>query len=473
MEDSSTYTKRLRLLVMAGVCGVAALSQVAMPDQCWSQRPLRLPASTPMVVEQLSAPRRTVSDISGVPFPRSLREYGAVIPTEVDTDPSDRLRSIAADQGLWPKPLSADPPAAEYFLPPERNGQIGGTGQSRSAHPGSIVSLGTPTPGVQNNNFTSPPRPKARVVRVASTTLTGQLHSAQLETIASEALRTATDSLRKRSLYTARKSAFEAIHSVVASRDIGANSNRYSNRLQTALDAIREAKDFCGQFGMVDNESVQRMVDSHSTNVLRDQDLSSVAAVKAVEAYLTVAKNNLVAASGSSIEASESLRLLGRIQSTFNDDTSIYNKAVALTWLQAAAEARPSNAAAHRDLGQTLLSQGLSEQAASSLRKSIRLAPTRSAVQQLMIASQQSGDARSVQLCQLTLQSDRLPSDFPIVHLTPEQFAMTSQKQGAAPQSLDAHSRVANKPVVTDASNPSPNPANGAKQKNWFQFWRR
>lgn len=522
MVDRSTNTKRFRLLVMAGVCGVVALSTVMPLRNGWAQtpqRPRRLPATgshpssalphlpapvvtrlpgsgsrstsrpmvssgTSIVAKQprqassqsrpMSVPRLAVSDVSGVPFPRTPREFGS----ELKTDPmeqSSQARALAAQEGLWTQPSTIDPLASQFLLPPDsgpvrHNAMVDADGAAQTADHRSVVRVGTPGPFNQGNGFNQPSKPKARVVRVASRSLTGHLHSAQLETIASDALQTASQSLRKRSLYTARKSAYEALHSVVAARDVDSDSNRHSKRLTTALDAIREAKDFCGKFGLVNNEAVQRMVDSHATSVLKGSDLSKVAAIKAVEAYLTIAKNNLVAASGSSIEASESLRLLGRIQGSLSGDDSIYNKAVALTWLQAAVEARPSNAVAHRDLGQTLLSQGLPEQAASSLRQSIRLMPTRSSIQHLMVASQQAGDARSVQLCQATLQSDRLPSDFPIVRLTPEQFAMTSRKQATTPPA-----RVAAKPMATshESSGFESSSSKGEPRKNWYQFWRR
>ena len=187
----------------------------------------------------------------------------------------------------------------------------------------------------------------------------------------------------------------EALQSIVAMQDSKAGGNQRAKQLDIAMDAIRESEDFCGRFGPVDERALQRMVGVHETDALKNRDLENVSALEATEAYLAVAKTNLIAAAGGVQEASDALVLLGKIEKQMAGPADTHAPAVAVTLQRAAIEIAPNNALAYQALGTTLLDQGLVKQSAWALGRSIEIQPTRIGYEGLLEAARRLGDVET------------------------------------------------------------------------------
>ncbi len=479
-----------------------------------SEPPTRKPYSSGgQAVALISLPVTPVTACSGVPFPRDLAHGdaeendilsqpnrwrlsapvtqsgaenlgGQTIstigrPTRLPTpsslpsdDSGEEMRSVSSHDGVVAsvKPTVDRSPDASRFPVPLR--PIVLPSPSRPS-----ADTATPRPAVATSRPVAAPVRPAATPRVTSVNST--LHATRLRTQGRETLTRVHQSLKRRSTHTANKQALEALHAIVASRDAAGETNVYGLRLQAALTAIREAEDFCGRYGNVDHLALRRMIESHTTEALKDRDVSGLSAVKAVEIYLSVAKSNLVAASGGLPEAGDALLLLGHVHQKFEKNNSLYNEAVALTLHQAAVEVQPASAIARRELGKTLMNQGLVAQAVDMFVLSNRLTPNRETTQLLLNAARRIGNVPLAEHCMARLQDPRLPSDFPVIRLSPEQFAATSEKRGTSPlgssnrqrdsvaSAVDAeqNTRIAQQPTAAGAAaEPTP---------TWFPFWRR
>ncbi|TWU57156.1 hypothetical protein [Rubripirellula reticaptiva] len=299
---------------------------------------------------------------------------------------------------------------------------------------------------------------------------TALAHANRLREMAHQSLQDAKESLNRSATHSARKHATESLRMAVNMQDALEGSNHHAKHLDTALDAIRESNDFSGRFGLVDTRVLERMVSVHETEVLKSRDLSSVSAMRATEAYLSIAKDNLVAATGSSNDACDALVMLGIIEKQLHDGNESHAGEVAMTLQRAAIEIAPTSAVAHRELGITLLEQGLVPQAAWALTQSVQLRPSREGYNRLLEASRRMGDANASQKCLAALQDPTLPSGIPVKTLAPDAFAASYRPNPAAIQPT---------PPTTQTASPEVNPTRPAKTetrvstRSLFPFGRR
>ncbi len=257
------------------------------------------------------------------------------------------------------------------------------------------------------------------------TSLTATINSTRLRELARESLRNSSHRMQRQATHSAKKYALEALRSIVAMRDAEAGGNQRAKQLDVALDAIRESDDFCGRFGPVDQNALKRMVAVHETDVLKGRDLENISALEATETYLAVAKKNLTAAAGGVREASDALVLLGNIEKQMSNPGDTHAAAVAVTLQRAAIEVAPTNGSGYRELGSTLLDQGLVKQAAWALGRSVEIQPTRSGYEGLLEASRRLGDVETARLCLESLQNPNISSETPVKTLSPDAFAAT------------------------------------------------
>jgi hypothetical protein len=293
------------------------------------------------------------------------------------------------------------------------------------------------------------------------------IHATRLREIARESLRHCYHRLQRGATHSAKKFALDALRSVVAMRDAQSGGNENALYLERAFDAVRESEDFSGRFGIVDPNALQRMVAVHETTVLKEhEDLESLSALEAIEAYLAEAKRNFVHAAEGSREGSDALMLLGKIETRLASENSIHAAAVAVTLQRAAVEIEPRNAIGYRELGATLLAQGLADQAAWALHRSLEIDPTRTGFQRLLEASRRLGDIDTARMCLASLKNPRLKSEIPVRPLSPKAFAATHRPD---PASM--------KPVAARPENTA-NPAQKTDQprigfRSFFPFGRK
>ncbi|MGB7328147.1 MAG: hypothetical protein WBD31_24945 [Rubripirellula sp.] len=334
---------------------------------------------------------------------------------------------------------------------------------------GETVTPASPSRSLASDALIPPPiTPAGQASQVPSPTALA--HANRLREMAHQSLQDAKESLNRSATHSARKHATESLRMAVNMQDALEGGNQHAKFLDTALDAIRESDDFSGRFGLVDTRVLERMVSVHETKVLKNRDLSDVSAMRATEAYLSIAKDNLVAATGSSNDACDALVMLGIIEKQLHDGNGTHAGEVAMTLQRAAIEIAPTSAVAHRELGITLLEQGLVPQAAWALTQSVQLRPSREGYSRLLEASRRMGDANSSQKCLAALQDPSLPSGIPVKTLAPDAFAASYRPNPAAIQPT---------PTSTQTASPEANPTRPAKTetrvstRSLFPFGRR
>lgn len=293
--------------------------------------------------------------------------------------------------------------------------------------------------------------------------------SRRLRNVAHASLREAKSRYDRGAVYTAHQMTVQALRQLVESRDLMGGGSRHASHLTAAMSAIREAKDFSGAYGLRDVATISRMISIHETPTLKHVPVGQIASFKATEIYLTYAKDELVAALATYPEAADALILLGRIERRLGDERDLYRGAVSLAMHVAATEIRPGDARVRRELGVTLMRQGLDMPAIGELRRSLSMAPTRKGLRSLQVAASRTGDGQTVAECQARLQQNDLPSELPILHMTPQAFAASYQTSGlrsSASPSVPANAT----PTATSTTGPKSNTNN---DRGWMSWLRR
>ena len=292
---------------------------------------------------------------------------------------------------------------------------------------------------------------------------TATIADSRLREQARDRLGQAYTSLNRDAVHTAKFQATEALRLVVAMRDAASSTNEHTTRLHQALDAIRESADFNGRFGIVDRPALARMVQAHTTDVLKNRDLSDLSSLQATEMYLAAATTDLVAACGSSREASDALVLLGCVEKKMSTGLGPDSAAVALAMQRAAVAVDPENAWALRELGKTLDRQGLSQQAFDALQSSVALYPARTSYVLLLGVARKLGDVETARSCIDVIESPATIDDFPVHRLPPEQFS-------AMPPAAEATWNVVQRDQKQQGD--AVMAAEASTSKAWYQFWR-
>lgn len=244
--------------------------------------------------------------------------------------------------------------------------------------------------------------------------------------------------LRRGMHLTAKRSAMETLRLIADANDMLDGQIRSASNLQQAQQALEEANDFSGQYGPVSQASLQRMVQSHQTPVLKDCTTSHLNGSRAADLYLDFARAKFAIVAEANPIATEALALLAEVERKNKKPTALTD-AVVISLLRAAIQARPDDAVIANELGFQLLKQGLLEEAQWALERSFQIQPTRSAGVNLAEALRQRGNIqaareRIAQIEGLPIQPPATPQ---IITLSPQQFASLSpptSPQGIQPQ---------------------------------------
>lgn len=308
--------------------------------------------------------------------------------------------------------------------------------------------------------FDRPPTASPRQVEIPERSAEISAAASRLRSMARSSMLEGRRLLDRGAIFSAHEATTRSLRQIVQSVDLANISNQSTASLTAALRAIKESKDFSSIYGIDDPGSLGRMVASHQTKVLQGVDLERLLSFAATAMYLQAAEDHLVEALGDYAESGDALILLGRIEQMIAPEDTTYHGAVALAMHSAAARIRPHSAMIHRELGITMLHQGMDRLAAQSLRQSISMRASRRGYRYLQQASARLGDQDTVRQCQYALGSAELQSDAPVKHLEPLAFANTG-------------------PAI-HSSNPTGAPATaaapGAEKKKtaskWFPFLR-
>ncbi len=202
--------------------------------------------------------------------------------------------------------------------------------------------------------------------------------------------------------------------------------------LQIARTAIREARDFGGQYGAGDRASIRRMAMSHQTAVLDSQPVDTLTAADAIDRYLDEARVRLSGIASQSVEAAQAMDLLAAIY-LGRADVKTLPSSTALCLRRAALQGQPGNASLALRLGMHLADLGLYREARWALEHSLNLEPSQEASEALVLVLRRSGHSdEAAQLIASThaavphgaTRSPRVPQ---VETLSPEEFASISK----------------------------------------------
>ncbi|QDV67957.1 hypothetical protein Poly24_16630 [Rosistilla carotiformis] len=279
----------------------------------------------------------------------------------------------------------------------------------------------------------------------------------QLGRLASQKIEHAEELLTRQSPMTARQEAIEALHLIAQSTDETTRSSDGTEALTQALTAIREASDFLGRFGVVDATAMQRLVDSHSTRVLKRCDLEHVTSLRAADVYYEFARGRFVDAVAGWAPASRALTIVAKTEPLTSDVGDSNLSAAQVCCLRAAIACDPDNATAANELGHELLALGMFDEARWALEHSYAKRPSTAALQNLAELHRVTGNMELAQACatNLAVLQSQQPRVAQVVQLTPSQFAqmspqvMTADTGGASAGDPSQRSNVQTSQVAT------------------------
>ena len=299
------------------------------------------------------------------------------------------------------------------------------------------------------------------VPQVSSTTVSGW----QLGRLAKQKLARADQRLQRRAGMSARQLATESLHLMAQATDEATGTLAGSESLDQAFVAVREASDFLGRYGSVDNRVMQRLVSAHQTRILKRCDISQTSALQAADIYYEFAREKFVSATHGWKDSARALMILAQTEPMANPDTDSNLSAAQVCYLRAAIVCDPENSLAANELGHELLALGKYDEARWALEHSYSRKPSTAALANLAELHRITGNVKLAQACATNLASakESNPRIAQVVQLTPEQFASMSPQRGGPIQATtqapsQAQANPADKksqgPVVYRNNNP-------------------
>ena len=214
---------------------------------------------------------------------------------------------------------------------------------------------------------------------------------------------------------------------------LGGRMSHATKQLKTARDAIREARDFSGVYGAIDEKAINRMALSHETNVLDNAETVGLTGMDAADRYLDEARVALAGIAARSVEAAQSMDLLAAIH-LGQADAAKLPSATALCLRRAALQGQPSNASLASRLGIHLAEVGLLDEATWVLEHSLSLEHDPATADALVAVFRRTGQreqaARLLAVSQNRLQeqnANAVPRIPEITELSPDEFASISK----------------------------------------------
>ncbi|HBE67380.1 MAG TPA: hypothetical protein DDW52_04450 [Planctomycetaceae bacterium] len=216
--------------------------------------------------------------------------------------------------------------------------------------------------------------------------------------------------LGRRAFFSARDEALKAARYLMQMIDLHVGSFTSEPTMADALVALQEARDFSSSDASHGHSDVKRLVDAHTSNALKAYNLAGVSPLAAAQHYRIWAATRFVDAAQNHPYASELFYMIGRIA----QEQAIARSGIershlqweAITFYRAAAAIDPQNSLALNNLGFMLLQIDRPADAKEALLASVRLGTTPEAAKNLVIASQQLGDAQLASWAAVQIQPE-------------------------------------------------------------------
>lgn len=181
--------------------------------------------------------------------------------------------------------------------------------------------------------------------------------------------------------------------------DLHDNLFRCEPAAQSANQALREAEDFLVTMrSSTDGEAFRRLVDAHTTPVLKNKSLTGMSPLTAAQHYRQFAEAQLVEAAQGHPWASELLYTVGRTyQAEADADSSRVDvlRMKAMAYYRAARVTLPTNAIACNQLGYLLLQLDRNAEAREALIAAVTLKQEAAFLSNLAEASRRLGDSQT------------------------------------------------------------------------------
>lgn len=245
-------------------------------------------------------------------------------------------------------------------------------------------------------------------------------------------------SLRRQATYSAKASVIESLRLIAEARDYARREATASAQLSDGLAAIDESNDFIGRYGPLDPAGMRRVIESHATDTLKNVDPTTLSCAAAADCYLDTARERLAAVALGNPIATRALVILAEIHRQ-EKTMGPHADAVAVNLLRAALQSAPADSAVANELGFLLMKQGILDEAQWALERSMAIAPTRSAAQNLAEVMRQRGNSQGARALLASLNDPRnfpaAPAQRPnapaVQMLAPSEFAALSRPQQA------------------------------------------
>lgn len=242
-------------------------------------------------------------------------------------------------------------------------------------------------------------------------------------------------------LFTARKEFLRALRIIAEARDARNGHPDSVEALAAGLKAVEEAERIREASSTVADVDLSLVTAAHHTPVLKDQDVSDMLPLAAIDEYHEYARQQLADAVAGDPTGSMALYGLARIYEHLGSENGadrVARSRQAVAFHEAALLAHPENHLAAHELGIVLARLGRFEQAIARLTRSIQLAPTSNAYHNLATVSRQYGRHRqaalaeryAAQMAQREMAAGQTENR--VKWLEPSAFARTSEQTAIA-----------------------------------------
>ncbi len=255
--------------------------------------------------------------------------------------------------------------------------------------------------------------------------------------------------LRRNAFFSAREEAEAAAIYLVRVLDLGSNSYLAEPRLLSAQRALTEADDFAfSQRLTTDQDFLERVIESHQTDVLKSADVSRMSPLVAAQHYRQHAQQSLIDACQNHPWGSEVYYMLGRTYQAQAEQGAPQADSLrwrAVTFYRAAVAIAPRSAIATNQLGFLLLQMDRPQDARTHLIASVAADLNEPALENLVEVSRRLNDA--------TTQNWALQNLAHLRHMRPPE-TLTPQVTEVDPQTFMALS-----PYTIGPQRPTPSEA--------------
>jgi hypothetical protein len=289
---------------------------------------------------------------------------------------------------------------------------------------------------------------------------------------AREHIRYGFDLSERGAVYLARETLVQALRLVAEALDADDQTEAHCVALDAGLKALREADDFApaseqGAAGV----DLRLVSAAHRTPVLKNQDVSRMTPLAALQSYHAYALEQLTWAGGHEPLASMALYGLARIEAVEKDSRHTMGGPKAIALYQAALAVDPQNAQAANELGVLYARYGQLQRAKALFLQSVSIQAQPGSCRNLSLVCQQLGEEENAKAAWSQHESLLATPDDRQRYQTGSLMRWVDPETLA--QSAPADSDVMTSPSAQAKGTSIPGASSVAKSESWFSPFGR